>query len=325
MNMGTSLSQPEDLDVYQLAKSLQFSVTTCGVLIRSFGTNRRRINKEEYGRLMNCVERWRDIFSRYDEEQNSSISLENLLRIILTLTILLSTKEYIMRLFGVKGENIKKHGKWAVITGATSGMGLAFCHQLAKDGLNLVLISRNLNKLNEVSQELEKYNVKIKIIQYNFTDGNYMSYELKIKPPLSELEDIAILINNVGIIDYTELENLPEKMTRIVLPQMKKRNKGIILNISSVVAFTELPYLTVYSATKAFLKNFSVSLACELRKSDIIVECICPGMMVGNISGQTKESILVPTHDTKLCCHLPKFLFYSALEKQYEKMNSENT
>ncbi|OAF66051.1 hypothetical protein A3Q56_06225 [Intoshia linei] len=223
-------------------------------------------------------------------------------------------REYIHVLFGCKGEDITKHGTWAVVTGATNGMGYEYCHALAKMGLNVVLISRNMEKLENVATELEKdYDIETMVLQYDFTNSKLANYEEKLSKPLTELDNVAILVNNVGI-SYNGMKTFSEldnqflldivnvnvvsmlMVTKYVLPNMMKRNKGIILNMSSVSALIEMPYLTAYSASKSFVNCYSVGLSRELHKTNIIVECVSPSFIAGKMSGIKKPSLMVPSN-----------------------------
>lgn len=104
-------------------------------------------------------------------------------------------------LFGIGGVNLRSFkGRWAVVTGCTDGIGKAYAEQMAKNGINVVLISRTLEKLNEQAKEIaDKYKVETKVIAADFTEAN--SIYPNIKTQLADL-DIGILVNNVGM-SYT--------------------------------------------------------------------------------------------------------------------------
>ncbi|XP_039401737.1 testosterone 17-beta-dehydrogenase 3 isoform X2 [Mauremys reevesii] len=155
-------------------------------------------------------------------------------------------------------------GEWAVVTGAGDGIGKAYSLELAKHGLNIVMISRTLEKLQKVATEIEQATGRnVKIIQADFTK-DYI-YE-NIEECLQGLE-IGILVNNVGML-HNPLpcrflngvdtdENLIScniisviKMTRIILKQMEPRQKGLILNLSSGLGTFPCPLYTIYSASK---------------------------------------------------------------------------
>ncbi|RMC00290.1 hypothetical protein DUI87_22897 [Hirundo rustica rustica] len=177
----------------------------------------------------------------------------------------------------------------AVVTGATDGIGKAYAEELARRGMKVVLISRSKEKLDQVSTEIrEKYKVETKVIVADF--GEREDIYNGIKAGLEGLE-IGVLVNNVGMsygypeyfIDIPELEKTIDKMvninimsvckmTRLVLPGMLERSKGIILNIASASGMCPTPLLTLYSATKAFVDYFSRGLHAEYKSKGIIVQ-----------------------------------------------------
>ncbi|XP_029439005.1 very-long-chain 3-oxoacyl-CoA reductase [Rhinatrema bivittatum] len=191
-------------------------------------------------------------------------------------------------------------GRWAVVTGATDGIGKAYAVELAKRGMSIVLISRSPEKLEQVADEIkEKFKVDTKTITADFEDSNIYQ---KIKGGLEGLE-IGVLVNNVGMaygypeyfLDIPDLDNMLNKMininitsvckmTRLVLPSMLERSKGVILNISSASGMFPVPLLTVYSATKAFVDFFSRGLHAEYKSKGIIVQSILPFFVATKLS-----------------------------------------
>ncbi|XP_035725521.1 very-long-chain 3-oxoacyl-CoA reductase-like isoform X2 [Vespa mandarinia] len=211
------------------------------------------------------------------------------------------------------GIDLTKQGRWAVITGATDGIGKAFAMALASKGLNIVLISRSLIKLEDVETEIkERYGVNTRIVVADLTEGQIV-YS-KILKATKELE-IGILINNAGMnSDYPELfsktsEEMLNKIlqlnvvsftniTRLILPGMIERKKGIIINISSILGMDiRCPYLTVYGATKAYVIKFSANLAAEVIQDGIIVQCIAPGPIATKMIKIRKSTWMIPTAD----------------------------
>ncbi|MBN3290471.1 DH12A protein, partial [Polypterus senegalus] len=180
-------------------------------------------------------------------------------------------------------------GKWAVVTGATDGIGKAYAEELARSGMCVVLISRSQEKLDQVSNEIkEKFHVDTKTIAVDFGEKEDI-YKI-IESVLADLE-IGVLVNNVGIaygypeyfLDIPDLDNMISniikinvtsvcKMTQLVLPGMVKRSKGVILNISSASGMYPVPLLTLYSATKAFVDFFSRALHAEYKSRGITVQ-----------------------------------------------------
>uniref|UniRef100_A0A8D8I1V6 Very-long-chain 3-oxoacyl-CoA reductase n=1 Tax=Culex pipiens TaxID=7175 RepID=A0A8D8I1V6_CULPI len=204
------------------------------------------------------------------------------------------------KLFG-SSIRLKELGSWAVVTGATDGIGKAYAKALAKKGLNVVLISRTTSKLEEVAKEIEaESKVLTKIITADFTSGPEI-YD-NIRAQTAELE-VGVLVNNVGM-SYANPEfflALPDqdkfinqvvtcnifsvtRMCTLFLPGMIERRKGAIINISSLSAVIPAPMLTVYAASKAFVDKFSDDLATEYVRHGITVQSVLPGPVATNMS-----------------------------------------
>ncbi|XP_058386969.1 very-long-chain 3-oxoacyl-CoA reductase-like [Diceros bicornis minor] len=197
---------------------------------------------------------------------------------------------------------LRAHGAWAVVTGATSGIGRAYAHELARRGLNIVLISRSLSKLEHEAKEIERLHGRItRIIQADFTGG--LEIYGAIEAGLKDLE-IGILVNNVGM-QYThglkkllDCDNVAKRlldiincnilsvvqMTGIVLPQMVTRGKGIIINISSGSETRPCPLLAVYAATKAFVRSFSMAVGAEYFSQGVDVQTVSPYAVSTNMT-----------------------------------------
>ncbi|KAM9311838.1 very-long-chain 3-oxoacyl-CoA reductase-like [Gastrophryne carolinensis] len=208
-------------------------------------------------------------------------------------------------------KDLKHYGPWAVVTGATDGIGKGYARELAKRGLNIVLVSRTLEKLKKVATEIEQdYGCKTMIIQMDFTNG-FHGYH-KIKEELKGLE-IGILVNNVGMkiseapvryLDTPNLDQMLEKivncnivsvlqMTQIILPKMLLRKKGLIINLSSEVANRPYPMSLVYSASKAFVDFFSRALHIEYRSQGIIVQSVMPLLVSTDMTYKMKPNVFV--------------------------------
>ncbi|XP_058998933.1 17-beta-hydroxysteroid dehydrogenase type 3 isoform X2 [Mustela lutreola] len=185
---------------------------------------------------------------------------------------------------------LKSMGQWAVITGAGDGIGKAYSFELARRGLNVVLISRTLKKLQATATEIEcTTGSSVKIIQADFTKDNIYEY---IREKLKGLE-IGILVNNVGMLPNLlpshfldtpdEIQNVIHcnitsvvKMTQLILKHMESRQKGLILNISSGVALFPWPLYSMYSASKAFVCTFSKALQAEYKRKGVIIQVLTP-------------------------------------------------
>ncbi|XP_062844879.1 hydroxysteroid (20-beta) dehydrogenase 2 [Trichomycterus rosablanca] len=207
--------------------------------------------------------------------------------------------------------DLRQYGQWAVVTGATAGIGRAYAVELARRGLDIVLISRSQEKLHTVASEIEsQYGRQTRIIQADFTKGH------SIYPAIGEqlkALDIGILVNNVGInyagmlVNFLDVPD-PEKritdvincnilsvtqMSRLILPHMVKRGKGLIINMSSEAGSQPQPMLTLYSATKIFVTYFSRCLDAEYSSQGITVQCLVPFMVSTNMTHNIEVNPLV--------------------------------
>lgn len=212
------------------------------------------------------------------------------------------------------GANLKRFGEWAVVTGATDGIGKAYAQELAKAGINIVLVSRSPEKLSDVAAEIEnKYKVKTKTIPVDFTGG--LEIYDKVRAELEGME-IGTLVNNVGMgyahpMYFAEIPNdkvvadlininiySVSMMTRIVLPGMLERKKGAIINLSSASGAAPMPLLTVYSAAKAYVDFFSRALQQEYGSRGIIVQSQLPYFVSTKLSKIRRANMMVPAPTT---------------------------
>lgn len=185
------------------------------------------------------------------------------------------------------------------ITGASSGIGAACAKKFAKAGANLLLCARQLEKLNELAQELkENFNSKIHTFRLDVSDYAQVSKTLHELP--SEWRNVDILINNAGLAagldtiqegsieDWEEMINTNIKgllyVTKETLPQMIERNKGHIINIGSVAGHVVYPKGAVYCATKHAVNALTNGLRMDLFGKKIRVSTIDPGAVQTNFS-----------------------------------------
>lgn len=177
---------------------------------------------------------------------------------------------------------------WALITGATSGIGNQFAHYYAEKGYNLILTGTK-DKIKNVADQLNNlYSVNV---QCFIGDLSNEQEQTRLVEFIKDKE-IEILVNNAGFgynsffdegnitryIAMIQLHNiLAVRLISIILPKMRIKNKGTIINISSESAYAVIPKNAVYAATKAFLKQFSKGLYIDLYNSEIKVVAVCPG------------------------------------------------
>jgi len=182
-------------------------------------------------------------------------------------------------------------GRWAIITGASSGIGKALAFEFGAGGFNLLLVARNEAALTEVAAQChQKYGIETEVIVADLSCAN--SVESVIEA-VSQPRRYEVLVNNAGfgihgdfasgdIESNIQLLNVQLtaalRLTRAVLPAMVERRSGRLLNVASVYSFSPVPFQSVYAACKAFLLSFSSALQNELRGTGVTVTVFCPGV-----------------------------------------------
>jgi len=176
----------------------------------------------------------------------------------------------------------------ALVTGATAGIGAAFAELLARESHDLVIVARDLPRLNARAEEWRaRYNIEVEVIQADLSrDEDIRRLELRLQ---NLSRPIEVLINNAGFginksftsSDIAEeialldvLVTAPMRLMHAVLPRMKERNSGVIINVSSVAGWIAGG---TYSAAKSYLTVLSESLHTELRGTNVKVHALCPG------------------------------------------------
>ncbi|THG98491.1 hypothetical protein EW145_g7420 [Phellinidium pouzarii] len=240
----------------------------------------------------------------------------------------LKTVGVILQTFILPGTSIKKYtspfglGSWAVVTGATDGIGKEFALQLAKAGYNIFLVSRSEEKLNVAAEEIEsKFKSKTRTLAVDFASPN--EYKFDALATMCTDLDVGILVNNVGrshefpvSFAQTTLEeqraiininiNGTLRVTKIILSKMLEQRRGLILTVSSFAGATPSPLLAAYSASKAFLQTWSDALQAELKGTGVDIECVSTYFVVSNMSRIRRASALIP---------MPKAYVSSVLRK----------
>jgi short-subunit dehydrogenase len=178
---------------------------------------------------------------------------------------------------------------WAIVTGASGGIGAAFTKSLAKRGYSVLAVARRVEPLVKLADELKKDGAFVETLAADLASADGVK---AVVERAHALGDIELLVNNAGLSTSGHfLDQSAEKeiqsirvniealytLTRKIVPAMVERKRGGILNIASIVAFQAIPYWTTYAATKAFVLAFGEGLAYELRDSGVRVVTVCPG------------------------------------------------
>jgi short-subunit dehydrogenase len=195
--------------------------------------------------------------------------------------------------------------KWALVTGASAGIGVALARELAAGGTHLVLTARRLERLEKLAENLRKTH-GIQAVTFSADLALPDAPEKIFSFTQQKGFVIDLLINNAGFGQYGELpkvqtERLLEMvqvncaavvhLTRLFLPGMKERRRGDILILASTAAFQAVPYISTYAATKAFDLFFAEGLAEEMQPYGIRVCALCPGSTESEfhvVAGQEK-------------------------------------
>lgn len=178
-----------------------------------------------------------------------------------------------------------------LITGATSGLGLAYARAYAKEGFNLIITGRREDKIKRNAIEIEQtYHIKVNVVIVDLANEeglNYLINEIKD-------DEIEVLINNAGFgLKPVLVETTREEMDRImflqinavviltqhILKRMLVKSRGVVINISSDGAFAVMPRNVLYSSSKLFIINLTEGLFMELEKTGIKVQVVCPGFI----------------------------------------------
>lgn len=207
---------------------------------------------------------------------------------------------------------MKLENKIIFITGATKGIGLELAKQLLAKNNTVIIGARNQKELDLISIEFEKINT----LYFDVLNNENLSSISRIIE--QEYGRLDVLINNAAVlnagnfneIDYSfekiETEILtniasPIKLTKVLLPLFSKQKQSAILNITSGVAYMPMPYLPVYSATKAALQSFTYSLRASLKNTNIkVFEALPPlvaTQMTENMKGKAKDMKKITPND----------------------------
>jgi len=201
-------------------------------------------------------------------------------------------------------------GKWAVVTGATDGIGKAMALELARKRMNVLLISRTESKLVEVAKEVESIGVEAKYLAIDFSSFDE-SDRSKVAKALEGM-DVGVLVNNVGVsypypkyfheLNDQQVTALVELnvnstlgMTRLALPGMLERKRGCVVNISTGASLKPMPLLAGYNGAKSFVNGLTTSLASEYAGKGVHFQVQVPLFVTTKLAKIRNPSITTPT------------------------------
>ncbi|HEY2860786.1 MAG TPA: SDR family oxidoreductase [Terracidiphilus sp.] len=181
-------------------------------------------------------------------------------------------------------------GKWALVTGASAGIGVALARELSTHGAKLILTARRRDRLDTLASELRSHGVEVRTV---ISDLNDPSAPQQIYDATEGAGfPVDILINNAGLGLFGAFHTNPTdqeisqvrvnceavvRMARLFVPAMVERRRGWVLITASTASFQPVPFLSTYAATKAFDRFFALGLAQEVARFGIKVTALCPG------------------------------------------------
>ena len=204
---------------------------------------------------------------------------------------------------------VERYGPWALVTGASSGLGAEFARQLAVRGLNLVLVARRKDRLDQLAQQLSgQHHIQVKTVAADLSQMDFMSL---VRPVTAEIK-VGLLINNAGFaLTGSVLSNPLEKelsqlnvniRAPLILAhefgrEMLVRRRGGIIFLASIVGFMSAPFMTSYAATKAWHLFMGEGMWAELKRHGVDVLALCPGTTkteFGQVAGTQMSGGMMP-------------------------------
>jgi uncharacterized protein len=182
------------------------------------------------------------------------------------------------------------HGKWALITGASAGIGVALARELARHGAKLILTARRRDRLDTLAAEFSSRGIEVRIVTADLNDPAAPQQIFDATEGAGIPVDI--LIDNAGLGQFGAFVRNPVEqelsqvrvnceavvhMARLFVPRMIERRRGWVLITASTASFQPLPYFSTYAATKAFDRFFANGLAHEVARFGVKVTALCPG------------------------------------------------
>ncbi|WP_145366055.1 SDR family NAD(P)-dependent oxidoreductase [Stratiformator vulcanicus] len=199
--------------------------------------------------------------------------------------------------------------RWAVVTGASSGIGAEYARVLASRGMHVILVARRKERLKELAAELfDKHGTRTEVISADLSQSEEVG---RLFREIEQLDvPVEILVNNAGFGVVADIPNTSREdvldlirvnisaltdLTYRFLPSMIERRHGAILNIASVAGFQPVAYMGAYAASKSYVLHFSEALWAETRDHNVTVIAVCPGPTrteffdVAGVSGWLKK------------------------------------
>ncbi len=181
-------------------------------------------------------------------------------------------------------------GRWALVTGASAGIGVALARELARHGAKLILTARRRDRLEALAQELRLQGTEVRILEADLNDpaAPQAIYDATEGAGLA----VEILVNNAGLGQFGEFVRSPlaqelrqvrvnceavVHLSRLFVPAMVTRRRGWVLIVASTASFQPVPFLSTYAATKGFDRFFALGLAEEVAPYGVKVSALCPG------------------------------------------------
>ena len=205
-------------------------------------------------------------------------------------------------------------GRTALVTGASAGIGRAFAQGLARRGLDVVLVARDKARLESLAAELEACGVRAEVLAADLGQPSELQ---RVEERLRSAPTIDLLVNNAGLGSTGSFLDLPiaaaemqvrvnalapTRLAHAALLGMRERRSGGVIQISSLATFTPSLHNAVYSATKAYLSTFSLTVAEDLRRAGVTVLCVYPGFTHSEFAQRASFDV----------SDVPRFLWQSA-------------
>jgi short-subunit dehydrogenase/membrane protease YdiL (CAAX protease family) len=237
-------------------------------------------------------------------------------------------KESPNTLYGYSDEEVIE--TFALVTGASSGIGRAIAEELAKQKINLILVALPNTGLEVVEAALvREYNIRTHTFCLDLTQPEAPLF--LVNACKEKCIDISILVNNAGfgnleLFEDSDLHELLQMMalnnralvsiTHLFTPLLKGSGEAYILNVGSLASVFKIPYKAVYSATKSFVYSFSAALRLELESSNISVSCLCPGSTL--TSPRVRDILLRTAGKNTLFVQTPEVVAKTAVKKLFK-------